>query len=98
MITLFILRLLAVVFLCWVYWRQCTRNQKLEKIKELWKVLELAREVQIECIQDFYTVVNDEGCMTRKRRREKDVEQSDNAEDLAAGIKTTLVELGEYKE
>jgi methyl coenzyme M reductase beta subunit len=98
MITLLILRLLAIVFLCWLYLRQHSENRRLRQVAELWKTLALATEVQLECIQDFYTTVNVEGCMTRMRRREKDIEQYDNAEALALDTKEALIESGEYEE
>jgi hypothetical protein len=73
-----------------------SKNQKLTETKELWKTLALATEVQVECIQDYYTRVDGEGCMTRSRRREKDIAESDNAENAAYDAKEILIELGEY--
>lgn len=98
MITLLLLRMLIVGLACYWLFRLQLRNQRLTKAKESWKSLALATEVQVECIQDYYTNIEGEGCMTRSRRREKDREQSENAENAADDAKQALIELGEYEE
>jgi hypothetical protein len=95
MITLLIVRLIAFAFACWWFLHLYFENRKLAQAKELWKTLAIATEVQLECIRDYYTRIDGEGCMTRSRRREKDMEQSNNAEELAEGTKDALVTLGE---
>ncbi len=97
MIALLICRLVAAALVCWYCIRLHRKVKALTRSKELWKTLAIATEVQLECLQDYHTEKPGEGCMTRHRRRETDIEQSNNAETLALDTKQSLIDSGEYE-
>lgn len=97
MIALLICRLVAAALVCWYCIQLYRKTNALATSKELWKTLAIANEVQLECLQDYHTEEPGEGCMTRYRRRETDIEQSNNAENLALDTKQSLIDLGEYE-
>jgi len=91
-----ITRLATVALICYLFFRLQSKNRTIHQTQELWKTYALALEVQLECIRDYYTKIDGEGCMTRSRRRQKDIAQSENAEYLAYDTRDALIELGEY--
>jgi hypothetical protein len=84
--------------LLWLSYRRRREQAALQHVKELWKSLALALEVELECCIDFHDDPYNEGCLTRSRRRKRIGRQASNASEAAEDIRGDLIDISEYDE
>jgi hypothetical protein len=88
--------ILLTAFICAaISWYDSRAWRRRDAVRDAWKALALALEVELECYEDYADDVPNEGCGTRSKRLAKLARELENAADARWKAFDNLITLGE---